>query len=405
MIKTTGLPLPNPGSLPGGSLSNYVIKEGQFAGMTVQQAQEWARNYGNQVQDQFGQNPPKNEGTKQIAGYVGGLGAAAGANYLYNNGIGATATQVGNLFGGAGASSAGAAAASGLPPAAPSVIASSSLGSSGASAAGSAGTSTLGIGGASTLGTGAALGAGAATGYLQGSGLYNAAQGNDMNFAEETALALPTFGLSYAVDPIKKLFGSKREAERDARKEGRNKLSNAGLFQNNAYNLASGSGYDIAQPGNRNSYILDHNQDGIGEQVGGANALAYALLGGGKVKSDLTGEIVNAYRSDGNFDGNLRAASDKLGGRDAIYGGIANAWQKGAISANERDAGFAAIDKQYGIKNKSGGRWEDTAGLSEDEKKRNAEQLANREKELAENRKKHEESMAWYEKDGKKLRI
>lgn len=81
----------------------------------------------------------------------------------------------------------------------------SSLWGSGGSSTGGSG--YLGMTGANPLLGSAGILAGGATGYEQFKGLENAAKGKDMSFLEETALALPTFGMSYAWNPIKNAFG------------------------------------------------------------------------------------------------------------------------------------------------------------------------------------------------------
>ena len=77
----------------------------------------------------------------------------------------------------------------------------------GGSQAVGAGAGLIGLTGASPFLGAAGLAAGAYTGYQQVKGLLNAGKGKDMSLLQETALAFPTFGLSYAWDPIKDAFG------------------------------------------------------------------------------------------------------------------------------------------------------------------------------------------------------
>lgn len=122
---------------------------------------------------------------------------------------------------GAAAQTAGTTAAPGAAaasvPAAPTGL-TGTMGTEAAAAGGNAlwgggaaeaGSGWLGATGAPTgaLGAGAGIVAGGLTGYEQIKGLSNALQGKDMNTLEEAALALPTFGASFAIDPIKNAFG------------------------------------------------------------------------------------------------------------------------------------------------------------------------------------------------------
>jgi hypothetical protein len=402
---STGVKQPTGSQLPplaflqgGGQLSDYRFSgltggQAQFNGMTLNEVKQVLGNYNQQIQGQFGPKKPDtvtgSSSSDQALGYVGGIGASLGGAYLASGALGSSAgagttAGVGGALGGAttGAGIASTApAVSGAVPAMPQLIGATpatglgaQLGSTGATLGGGAiGPSALLAGG---------LAAGAGTGFLQGQGLYNAVRGRDMNIGQEAALALPTFGASFLVDPVRSLFGSKKEGERIARKEGRKGFQNAGLMNQDSrsrYNLADGSQYDISTREDKKAYNVDWAGDNANrdEQVGLTNVLANALVGGGgKLRSDMSGELYNSYNSNGNFGANFRAAADKAGGRDAIYGAITERWKKGQLTAQERDANFAAIDKEYGIKNETGARWEDAANLSDKDKQRNSSEMA-----------------------------
>lgn len=362
---------------PTPNLSTYVIQSGPFTGMTVQQAMDYKRQMDQQTQQVFGPKKPStitgsSEGDSAL-GLLGGVGGAAAIKY-----------GLGQLGSSAASTAAGTAASSAAAPVASSLGGTSLSGTLGSAASGGVDLSAGALGGGEALGGGlmsSALpflgyGAGAVVGGLQGKGVYDAVQGKDLSLASQAALALPTFGASFLYNPIKKLFGSSKAPERQDRKQARGVVQGAGLMgpdSRSIYSLADGSGYDIRTAPDRKAYNIDFNQEGIGDQVGRVNALTYALLGGGKKQRDITGEMTNAYRSNGQFDQNYRAAADKLGGRNAVYESIANAWKQVKISAQERDAGFAAIDKEYGIANPNNLRWD--AGLSGKDLERNQQEL------------------------------
>lgn len=390
----------------GGQISDYRFTSGPYAGMTVSEVRNLVSNFSGQVQNNFGPKQPKpitgSNSTDQAAGLIAGIGApiAATAGYNYLAGAGTAAASTGAS---AGAGTAGASTLGNL-----SLSQALGLGGSGtATTAGTAGATTAGAGtaGAGTAATGATgagigasllpaagIAAGAATGYLQGKGVYDAARGEDLDLASQAALALPTFGTSFLYNPVKNFFGSKKKGERIARKQGRLGLQNAGLMNADSrsrYNLASGNQFDISEfkkNTGKDAYNVDWSGENAnrGDQVGLTNALANALIGSkGGVASAMSGELYNAYNSDGNFDANVKAAYDKVGGRNAVYQAVAEKWKKAKESgkdtytAAQRDADFASIDRLYGIKNTSNARWEDSQNLSEKDKNRNAQELAN----------------------------
>lgn len=135
-----------------------------------------------------------------------GAGAAASASPIGVQGVGPIAADFGGAPGaGAGAATYGSevAAGGGLQVPGTPVMAS-----------GEAPGMLDGLGSMGVFDTGAfgpvsapGIAAGAATGYLQGKGLYDAIKGKDMSGLSQAALALPTFGASLLYNPIKNALG------------------------------------------------------------------------------------------------------------------------------------------------------------------------------------------------------
>jgi hypothetical protein len=420
----------------GGQISDYRFTSGPYAGMTVNEVRGLVSNFSGQVQNNFGPKKPDtmtgSNSTDQALGLVAGVGAplAAGAAYNYFAGAGtAAATGTGA---GAGAGTAGASTLGNL-----SLSQALGLGGSGtATTAGTAGATGAGAGTAGA-GTAGATGAGTASG-LSGVGAFalpaaavvaggagiqdtirRTTDGNitptDVRQIGATLSGPGAVGIYNAIgkplgvsrdsgmraimmsNPITRplavldsmgvgIFGSKKAQEKYARKEGRLGAQNAGLMNADSrskYNLASGGQFDIREfkkNSGKDAYNVDWSGENAnrGDQVGLTNALANALIGGkGGVRSAISGELYNAYNSDGNFDANIKGAYDKAGGREAVYGSVAERWKRGELTAQERDANFAAIDKLYGIKNTSNARWENSQNLSQKDKDRNTQELAN----------------------------
>jgi len=373
----------------------------------------------------------------QALGYIGGLGATAGTAYLANGGtiagygLGTGAAATG-AAGATGATAAGGAAlgatgaAAGGAGAVGSTSLTGALGSSafGASAGGvGAGTAAAGTGaaGGTAAGTGASATLGsvgavawplaiAASTAMAGKNYHDRAKesGNALSMEDTSTLThmwgvpKPLRGIQSSLDKIpgsptwitNQLFGASRQRQ----EKGARKVSRSGAFRDAGligqedgagYGLADGSEFSISdykKNMGKDAYNIDFDGTENAHGVSFANALASALLGeksrkgsdvkDGKTSSDLTGELYNAANSNGNFEANLRAMGDKLGGRNAIYEGVANQFRADRIDANKRDALFAAIDKEYGIKNETNARWEDAANLSDKDKQRNSTQLA-----------------------------
>lgn len=173
--------------------------------------------------------PEKPSMLDTIGPYVATGGAIGMGQALMNPGFWSTvAGGSGTAAGTAGASGAGAAAgaATGAVPSAPVMLPAGttvpttvtqgggSLFGSGASTGGGM-LDSIGSAGVAEGGLGLGMGpisvpgvaAGAATGYLQGQGLWDAAKGKDMSGLSQAALALPTFGASLLYNPIKDALG------------------------------------------------------------------------------------------------------------------------------------------------------------------------------------------------------
>jgi hypothetical protein len=190
------------------------------------------------------------------------------------------------------------------------------------------------------------------------------------------------------------LFGASRQRQ----EKGARKVSRSGAFRDAGligaedgagYGLADGSEFSISDyktNTGKDAYNINFDGSENADGISFLNAISSGILGeksrkgsdvkDSKTSSDLTGELYNAAMSNGDFAGNIRHMGDKVGGRDAIYSAVGEQWRNNQIDAAKRDAYFAAIDKQYGIANPTGGRWEDGANLTAGNLKRNKEQLA-----------------------------
>lgn len=332
-----------------------------------------------------------------------------------------TAANAGTQAATGAAQHAGTQAASGLPPAVPNVLPGSSgtysgIGpvASGADygsslAAANAPTHTGWLGGLSaapgtsalgstTLGAflpAAGIAAGAYTGMESIKGIKNAIDGKDLSLTEQAALALPTFGASFLYNPVKDFFGSGKDKDQRGRDESRNWFrENTGIYGGETgsegeslINIANGT-WDTRSHPDDASYNIDWtapDHDAIGQ----LDALTLALMGGGARNqggrdrvAEMTGEFYNAAtRGGGDVGANLGTIwqNSGLGWGDAKER-IRQQWAAGQIDAGQRDASFAAIDKQFGVANPTGARWEDQAGLSEEERRRNDQELKRKKK-------------------------
>ncbi len=326
-------------------------------------------------------------GSGGAGGLAGGLGTAGTAYSLYNAG-------------------AGGAAASTVAPAAStagSYQLAGTLGTQGAADLSVMGSGATGAGFGATAASVAPFVATPLWAYSMsqaGPRAYQEGQGQSVSSAtlEGVKPEKGTDYMSYAIDPFfspqilalagaaGSMFGSKRAAERKTRKAGRKSMKDFGIVDQDSserYNLASGNQFNIRDFKNQtggDAYNINWDDPTLDrDKVAFLDAISTARMGNkgkvGKASSDITGELYNAARSDGNFAGNVRFYGDKAGGRDQIYNLIAQRWEKDkSITADKRDAMFAAIDKEYGILNPTNSRWD--AKLTGKDLERNQKEMA-----------------------------
>lgn len=321
------------------------ISSGRMYGSYAELGQE---GQAQQMLEMLGAEQPKSQ-APAVPG-VAGIGSGAGSLGL--------GSMISSAFGGSAAAAPAASVPIGSAIGGGTITTGATLPMT--TGAATTGTAAAGSGLAAAALPAAGIAAGLGTGILQGKGVYDAVRGKDLSLASQAALALPTFGTSFLYNPVKKFFGSKREGERTARKQGRKSLQDAGLMGEDSrsiYSLADGSGYDIRTAPDKRAYEIKLDSSGkpIGDQdaIGFLDAATRAMYGGkdNRLRTQMTGELYNSYNSNGKLSDNLKFMGDKLGGRDAIYAALAAAASdpKNKISENERDSGFAAIDKFYGI--------------------------------------------------------
>lgn len=156
----------------------------------------------------------------KIGGYFGLGGGSAGAT--------TAAASAAPTAGAAGTFGLGGLGSAGAAPAVEGVLSGTAAGGVpvGGAAATGATPGAFGLGGISGAGLAAAPLA-AATAYYSATGVKDALKGKDLSFPQQAALALPTFGLSLAYNPIKGLF-DKDEWKRE--KNSLNKLKDDGVF-------------------------------------------------------------------------------------------------------------------------------------------------------------------------------
>ena len=220
------------------------------------------------------------------------------------------------------------------------------------------GSGWLGATGASPYLAGAGYAAGAATGYEQGMGAYHAVKNEPMSLTEQAALALPTFGLSFAYNPLRKMFGSRKGQEQLDRDAVRKMLKEKGFIDND-YNidLPNGQKFNIGKDGGEPWYNVDFSQPGIGGLVAAVQPLAAFITGGNKkLTNDFAGYLTNAAHSGGDPMDNVMAMYQKTGmGHDQIYGAIHLMSQPGphgekpVLDQATADAYKNGLDQLYGV--------------------------------------------------------
>lgn len=227
--------------------------------------------------------------------------------------------------------------------------------SDGAAAGGSG---WLGATGASPYLAGAGYAAGAATGYEQGMGAYHAVKNEPMSLTEQAALALPTFGLSFAYNPLRKMFGSRKGPEQLDRDAVRKMLKEKG-FVDDQYNidLPNGQKFNIGKDGGEPWYNVDFSRPGIGGVVAAVQPLAAFITGGhSKLTRDFAGYLANAATAGGDPMENIMAMYQKTGmNHDQIYGAIHLMSQPGpngekpVLDQATADAYKNGLDQTFGV--------------------------------------------------------
>lgn len=198
----------------------------------------------------------------------------------------------------------------------------------------------------------AGIAAGAYTGYQQIKGVENALRNKPMDFQQQAALALPTFGASFLYNPVRKFFGSGKGKEQVARDSYRSSMRDSGLIDKDyLWTDTTGKKFDFGLDGKKQNYNVDFSRPGVSDVVAGANPLAMILTGqGGKLRSDLAGQITNAVMGSGDANANLNKIYADAGfNHDSAYGRIHEMQQKGLISQEDGDQAKNALDKQFRV--------------------------------------------------------
>ena len=329
--------------------------------------------------DQLGmggqQQPGAGQQVTTAAGNIGGMTAGnAAANQLVGSSAGAAPATPTGLTG----SFTGSSAASGAAPATPNIVQAGTaptlgqtiwgtgeaasvatptvVSGSPIAAGGSGWTGATGAAGG-TLGSAAAVGAGAVTGYEQGMGAYHAVKNEPMSLAEQTALALPTFGFSYAYNPLRKMFGSRKGTEQLNRDAVRKMLKEKG-FIDDKYQIQFDDGsFDIGKDGGEPWYNVDFTRPNIGGVVAAVQPLAAFIAGGDKkLTNDFAGYLTNAAMAGKDPMQRVQQMMDKTGmGHDQIYGAIHLMSQPGpngedpVLDQATADAYKNGLDQLYGV--------------------------------------------------------
>lgn len=195
----------------------------------------------------------------------------------------------------------------------------------------------------------AGIAAGAYTGYQQAQGAANALKNKPLSVQEQVALALPTFGASFLVNPAQKFFGSGKDGAQQDRDAIRAQMKEVGLIGDD-YML---NGVDIGKDGGHleadglHTYDVDFNKEGAGQQVADLNALGAILSGGGgKGMSDATGLL---WRSIGSDKQKILEAYEKVGGHAGAYGRIVEMQESGQLDDETANALRNGLDSLYGV--------------------------------------------------------
>ncbi len=209
-----------------------------------------------------------------------------------------------------------------------------------------------GIGASPFLGA-AGVAAGAATGAAQLGGVKNVVENDKMSLGQQAALALPTFGASFAYNPIREMFDSGKDPQQHARDAIRKELKNSN-FLDEGYNItnADDSKFDIGRDGGDPQYNVDFAKDGIGEIVAMVDPLAAIISNGDtKLRNDFAGYMANAAASSADPIESAKKYFTDLGYDHAkAYDTVG----KLDIPPEDRDAFFNSLDKLFGANAYSG---------------------------------------------------
>jgi hypothetical protein len=233
----------------------------------------------------------------------------------------------------------------------------------------------------------AGIGAGAYLGYQSLKGLGNVADGKDMDMQQQAALGLPTMGLSFAYNPLKKLMGGGKSEAQMSRDSLRQVGQDMGVIgQDYNVNLAGGGQYNVgmdgnamlqnqgtenllnpqdanvqarAQGGERYAYETDPTRKDTGDLIGLMDPLAeiWAQKASGgnaetqdRLRAQGAGYGVNAAQAGGGAD-SIKGFYEAAGlDRDKAYGMILQMGKDGVIDDGRRDSYLASIDRLYGVK-------------------------------------------------------
>jgi archaellum component FlaC len=201
--------------------------------------------------------------------------------------------------------------------------------------------------GAGSLLGGLGIAAGAFVGYEQLSGVKNAANGGKLSAGEQTALALPTFGLSFAYNysGLPGQFGGSQDPDVLNRRAIRGRLQETGLGEDLSFRGVNGRSTLFG----KDNFNVDFSNPLAGQAVGLANPLAQAFAGGsGKGASDLAGIFTSATSNAKNFNEvivNTQALMDKLGtNAEETKDAITQLFLDGKISLGEFTADVANLN-------------------------------------------------------------
>lgn len=133
----------------------------------------------------------------------------------------------------------------------------------------------------------------AAAAYFAGTGIADFAQGNKLDFAQQAALAIPTFGASFLSDQIGDFFGF-GDSEKSKERKARDALIDQ-IFGGDASFQGVGGKIDIS-----NQFQTSGKFGGAGTAL--VDALGQTLGGGGKLGDDLTAIFEQAVTQADNFN-------------------------------------------------------------------------------------------------------